>query len=114
MVVGLIALGAVAIYLFGLFWTYRRRFYLATARDQRYSIPTMALESFDERFRCGPFGPHRDAEIRFIGGAEFVHAGITDREAWILSVLARDAKVIFEFGTATGKTALAPGRELPA
>jgi len=105
MTAALIALAVLTLYFFALFRTYRRRFYLATARDQGYAIPTARLESFDERFHCGPFGPRFDAEIRFIGGAESVKAGTTDREAWILGVLAKDAKTIFEFGTASGKTA---------
>ena len=105
MLAALIALAVLTIYFFGLFWTYRRRFYLATARDQGYAVPTMRLDSFDDRFRSGPFGPRFEAEIRFIGGAESVKAGTTDREAWILGVLARDAHTIFEFGTASGKTA---------
>jgi predicted O-methyltransferase YrrM len=105
MVAALIALAVLTLYCFGLFWTYRKRFYLATGRDQGYAIPTVKLDAFDERFRGGPFGPRFDAEIRFIGGAESVPAGTTDREAWILGVLAKDAHTIFEFGTATGKTA---------
>jgi predicted O-methyltransferase YrrM len=101
------------IYLLGLFFTYRHRFYLATARDQRYRIPTMHLADFDPRFRLGPHGPTRAAEIAFIGGADAVPFGTTDREAWVLGVLARDAHAVFEFGTATGKTAYLLARNSP-
>lgn len=107
-------LAATAVYLFFLFRSYRHRFYLVTARDQHYRIPTCTLEDFDARFRPGPFGPTPDAEIVFIGGAEKVRAGVTDREAWILGVLARDAHLLFEFGTATGKTAYLLARNAPA
>ena len=107
-------LAALCIWLFGLFWTYRKRFYIATGRDQNYAIPTVKIAEFDPRFRVGPHGPTHDAEVAFIGGAESVKAGVTDREAWILSVLAKDARMIFEFGTATGKTAYLLARNSPA
>ncbi len=105
MTVLVIVLFALMIYLLGLFLTYRHRFYLATARDQGYRIPTMRLADFDPHFRLGPHGPTLDAEIVFIGGADAVPFAPTDREAWVLGVLARDAHAMFEFGTATGKTA---------
>jgi predicted O-methyltransferase YrrM len=101
------------VYFFGLFITYRHRFYLATARDQGYRISTMRLADFDARFRIGPHGPTHAAEVVYIGGADAVPAGTTDREAWVLCVLARDAHRIFEFGTATGKTAYLLARNAP-
>jgi len=100
-----VVLGVLAVYCFGLFLSYRRRFYLATARDQGYAIPTVRLADFHERFRAGPNGTGLAAAVMFIGGAASVPAGTTDHEAWVLSVLARDAHTLFEFGTATGKTA---------
>ena len=39
--------------------------------------------------------------------------GTTDTEAWILAVLARDARRLFEFGTCTGKTAYLWARNQP-
>lgn len=104
---------ALAIYFFGLFVSYRRRFYLATGRDQGLKIPTVALPEFHERFRLTDAGPTIEAEVTFIGGGDLVPAGTTDREAWILSVLSKDAKTLFEFGTATGKTAYLMARNAP-
>jgi predicted O-methyltransferase YrrM len=109
-----VILAALAAYFCGLFITYRRRFYLATGRDQGYRIPTVSLSEFHERFRLTEAGPTTDAEVTMIGGGDSVPAGTTDREAWILSVLSKDAKILFEFGTATGKTAYLMARNSPA
>jgi hypothetical protein len=102
-----------ALYFFALFVTYRRRFYLATARDQGFNIPTIPLHELHQRFRLTAAGPTTDAEVAFIGGSDSVPAGTTDREAWVLGVLSRDAKALFEFGTATGKTAYLMARNSP-
>ena len=60
----------------------------------------------DPVLRPGPFGPTRDAEVAFIGrGPYVVDGGTSDAEAWILAVLAKRARTMFEFGTCTGKTA---------
>ena len=63
-------------------------------------------ELVDPVFQPGPFGPTPDTEVAFIGrGPYMVAGGTSDAEAWILAVLARRAKLMFEFGTCTGKTA---------
>jgi predicted O-methyltransferase YrrM len=105
--------GLAAGYFFFLFRRYRRRLCLATGRDQGYAIPTLRLADFDPRFRLGPYGPTLDAEVVFLGGADRVPYGTSDREAWILCVLARGAGMMFEFGTATGKTAYLMARNSP-
>jgi predicted O-methyltransferase YrrM len=106
-------LAALAAYLLGLFLSYRHRFYLATARDQRFRIPTMTLHDFHERFQRTSTGPTLAAECAFIGGGNAVPAGTTDCEAWVLAVLSKDARLLFEFGTATGKTAYLMARNSP-
>ena len=55
-------------------------------------------------FVAGPLGPAPESEVRFLSGYE-TPGGVSDRETWILCVLAREARRIFEFGTGTGKTA---------
>ncbi len=80
------------------------------ARKQRglfgpWPIRKVALDAFDEAFRCGPFGPGLEAEVRFVGRANLpVTGGLSDAESWILAVLAKPARRLFEFGTCTGKT----------
>jgi predicted O-methyltransferase YrrM len=87
---------------------------LARVRRQRkqrwlfgpWPIRKVQIEELDPAFRIDELGPTQDAEVRFIGrGSIAVPGGTSDAEAWILAVLARRARLAFEFGTCTGKTA---------
>ena len=52
--------------------------------------------------------------MRFIGRGNLrVRAGTSDFEAWILAVLAKQAKRMFEVGTGSGKTAYLLARNAP-
>jgi hypothetical protein len=57
----------------------------------------------DPVFTLTPHGPCLDTVVRY-SAAIGVHGGTSDREAWILAVLATRARTVFEFGTCTGKT----------
>jgi predicted O-methyltransferase YrrM len=71
-------------------------------------------EEVDAVFQPGPFGPTLATEVAFVGrGPYVVDGGTSDAEAWVLSVLARRAKLMFEFGTCTGKTAYLWARNSP-
>jgi predicted O-methyltransferase YrrM len=71
-------------------------------------------EEVDPVFQPGPFGPTLDTEVAFVGrGPYLVDGGTSDAEAWVLAVLARRAKLMFEFGTCTGKTAYLWARNSP-
>lgn len=71
-----------------------------------WPLPRVPLEQFDERFLRGELGPPRETEARLIlVGSRGLRGGTSDYEAWILAVLAKDARVMFEFGTCTGRTA---------
>lgn len=73
---------------------------------RRWPIPTVPLETLDPRFASDELGATLAAEVRFVGrGSIRVPGGTSDTEAWILAALAREARVMFEFGTGTGKTA---------
>ena len=76
-----------------------------------YKVPPTALAEVDPRFSPGPFGPRRETEVRLIGGPAY--GGTSTYEAWILAVLAQDARRLFEFGTCTGRTAYAWARNSP-
>lgn len=79
-----------------------------------WPIVAVSPERIDPAFQPGPFGPGRDAEVAFIGrGPYVVEGGTSDAEAWILAVLARRARCMFEFGTCTGKTAYLWARNAP-
>jgi hypothetical protein len=73
------------------------------------SIPVWEL---DPLFATTPTGPSRDTEVAHIAAVR-VEGGVSDLESWILCNLARRAKTIFEFGTATGKTAYLMARNAP-
>ena len=66
-------------------------------------IPTVGLDEFHPLFAQSEFGSTLLSEISFIGSC--APSGTTDTETWVLSVLAKGAKCMFEFGTCTGKTA---------
>jgi len=66
-------------------------------------IPHVALGAWNEIFRSNGLGPDRASEIRFIGQAGSLST-ISDTETWVLGALAKGARRIFEFGTATGRT----------
>jgi hypothetical protein len=71
-----------------------------------WPIRRVRPEEVDPVLRPGPFGPTLDTEVAFIGrGPYVVDGGTSDAEAWILAVLAKRARRMFEFGTCTGKTA---------
>jgi predicted O-methyltransferase YrrM len=80
----------------------------------RYPVASVELASLDDLFTVGPYGPTLDAEVAFIGrGPLMVPGGTSDGEAWILAVLAKRARALFEFGTCTGKTAYLWARNAP-
>jgi len=90
-----------------------------SARKQRnlfgeWPIARVRPEAVDPVFQPGPFGPSLDTEVAFVGrGPYVVDGGTSDAEAWVLAVLARRAKLMFEFGTCTGKTAYLWARNSP-
>src|SRR5205085_5055901 len=54
-------------------------------------------------------------EVAIVGGIELlpIVGGTSDLEAWILAVLSKRARVMFEFGTASGRTAYLWARNSP-
>jgi predicted O-methyltransferase YrrM len=89
---------------FLLFARYRRRLHQATGRFAG-PIPSVPLAEFDEMFERNDLGPTLRSEIAFIGSGDGVPYATSDSEAWILAVCAKRAVRMFEFGTATGRTA---------
>lgn len=82
--------------------------------SEEWPIPTVELAAVDPAFAPGEFGYTPAAEVHFVGtGGRGVVAGTTDEEAWILSVLAKRAHRIFEFGTCTGRTTYLLARNSP-
>lgn len=111
--VALVALGLSTAVFCGLFVSYRRRLYRATARDMGFKIPTVRLADFDARFRPGELGVSLDAEAVLLPAVGKVIGGTSEREAWVLAVMAKGARRLFEFGTATGRTTYLWARNSP-
>lgn len=79
-----------------------------------WPIPSKPLSELDPVFRVEEFGPTRDAEVSMVGrGSLDVPGGTSDTEAWVLAALAKKARLMFEFGTCTGKTAYLWARNSP-
>lgn len=79
-----------------------------------WPIARVMPEVVDPVFRVGPFGPTLDTEVAFVGRGPFVvHGGTSDAEGWVLAVLARRARLMFEIGTCTGKTTYLWARNSP-
>jgi hypothetical protein len=104
----------VAAVTFGALWVrYRNRLYDEMGRDPGYPIRSVALADFDPVFAEGPYGPTLEAEVSLVGKGPAVTGGTSNTESWVLGALARRAHTIFEFGTATGRTAYVFARNAP-
>ena len=80
-----------------------------------WPIKSVSLEKFDPVFETNEFGPTLDTQVQFLGRGHLnVPGGASDAETWVLSVLSKKAKQIFEFGTCTGKTAYLMALNSPA
>ncbi|HRI78563.1 MAG TPA: class I SAM-dependent methyltransferase [Cyclobacteriaceae bacterium] len=80
-----------------------------------WPIKLISLPDVDPIFHVNEFGPTQDTQVQFIGrGHLIVPGGTSDAEAWVLAVLAKKAKTIFEFGTCTGKTSYLMALNSPA
>jgi hypothetical protein len=75
-------------------------------------IPAVPIWELDPLFAVTDAGPSRDTEVAHIAAIKVV-GGVSDLESWILCSLARQARNIFEFGTATGKTTYLMARSSP-
>jgi predicted O-methyltransferase YrrM len=94
-------------------YRYRRRYYAEIGRAEVGKVPSLPVHRFDPAFAHGPFGPTTAAEVHFIGHGGSVPGATSNTEAWILAVLARNARAMFEFGTAGGRTTYLWARNSP-
>lgn len=76
-------------------------------------VPRVDLEAFVPRLARSEFGPTRVGEVCLVGAGDGAPGGTSDAEAIVLAVLAKDARAMFEFGTATGRTAYVWARNSP-
>ncbi|OGX24076.1 MAG: hypothetical protein A2787_01525 [Omnitrophica WOR_2 bacterium RIFCSPHIGHO2_01_FULL_48_9] len=97
-------------------WVGRRMIHFIRSQVRRkVVIPMCSLQELDPIFYPGEFGLTPATEVHFISKGNMVILGtVKDLEAWVLSVLAKKAKRIFEFGTCTGRTTYLLARNSPA
>ncbi len=79
-----------------------------------WPVRTVPLDALHPVFARTPFGPGIATEVRFVGQGAGIPGGTSDTEAWVLAVLAKQARAMFEFGTCTGKTTYLWARNAPA
>jgi predicted O-methyltransferase YrrM len=75
-------------------------------------IPLVRLDEFHEVFAQTGLGFNPESEVSFIGCG--VTGGTSYAESWVLSVLAKQATFLFEFGTCSGKTTYLWAKNSPA
>jgi predicted O-methyltransferase YrrM len=99
----------------GAWLAYRRkkRRYAQVTGQFDAPLPRVHPGDFDPALRENEIGTTLDSEVSIVGSGFGVSASTSDTEAWILSVLARRSERIFEFGTASGRTAYLLARNSP-
>lgn len=108
-----VVLLALAFAFYRLFRSYQVRLYQYEGRDLGYPIRTVLPSDFDELFKITDLGPTPEAEVYHIGVGGGVPGGTSDGESWILSVLSKKARRMFEFGTCSGRTTYLWARNSP-
>lgn len=79
---------------------------------RRLPVRQAEPDEIDPLFAQDELGTTPAAEVLFVGAAGS-KASTSDREGWILAVLAKRARRIFEFGTCTGRTTYLMARNAP-
>lgn len=80
-----------------------------------WPIRRVAVRELDPVFIPGPLGPSLETEVSLVAGADIVPVvgATSDVEAWVLAVLSKRARLMFEFGTASGRTTYLWARNSP-
>jgi predicted O-methyltransferase YrrM len=95
-----------------------RRLAIHRARRRRrnifsaWPIPSIAPGDIAPALHTGGLGPVAASEVVAIANYR-VPGGISDLESWVLCNLAKTARLVFEFGTASGKTTYLLARNAP-
>lgn len=113
LVLALALLAALAALAYAVAWGLReRRRRKGRPLFDRSPVREVAPAEIDPVFRAGPLGYGVETEVALIGDTGST-ATTSDTEAWILCVLAKSARRIFEFGTCSGRTAYLLARNAP-
>ncbi len=87
---------------------------LTRLEGSRLKLAKIEPKDVDPLLQETGIGPTLDAEVHFVGAGSGRFGSTSDTEAWLLAVLAKRSRKIFEFGTATGRTAYLLARNSPA
>ena len=82
----------------------------------KWPVRRARVQELDPVFATGALGPSLDTEVSLVAGVDLVPivGGTSDLEAWILAVLSKRARLMFEFGTASGRTSYLWARNSPS
>jgi hypothetical protein len=82
----------------------------------KWPVRRIRVQELDPVFATGALGPSLDTEVSLVAGVDLVPVvgGTSDLEAWILAVLSKRARLMFEFGTASGRTSYLWARNSPS
>jgi hypothetical protein len=81
----------------------------------RWPVRRIRVHELDPVFTPGALGPSLETEVSLVAGVDLIPVvgGTSDVEAWILAVLSKRARLMFEFGTASGRTTYLWARNSP-
>jgi hypothetical protein len=83
----------------------RREWRRHRRRHPRFPIPKVCLQDVDERFRIDSVERAREGVVAFISNSDnHLPATPSDLETYVLTLLAKRASHLFEFGTCSGRT----------
>jgi hypothetical protein len=92
----------------------RRTRYAGRGQKQGWgTVPVRSVYDIFPQFERSELGPLASTAVHHIAN-DHTPGGISDYESWILCNLAKHAEIIFEFGTATGKTSYLLAANSPA
>jgi len=117
-IIGGVALAIILLGALAMAWVYLRDRARRKNRGVfvRWPLPQIPVRELDPVFEPGPLGPTVATEAVLIAGTDLLRVvgSTSDVEAWILAVLSKRARLMFEFGTASGRTAYLWARNSPA
>jgi predicted O-methyltransferase YrrM len=77
----------------------------ARADDGHWKLKSVPFGELPKPLEVGQWGPTPSTEVTYVSSGDMKIVGrVSDVELWFLSAYAKDAKMIFEFGTCTGRT----------
>lgn len=86
---------------------------MAKRKNILFPVPTISLEKVHPCFSITKFGYSRECEVVMVNRTKNLAGTTNDMESWILAVLAKHSRFIFEFGTCSGRSTYLMARNSP-